>query len=90
MDALIENEVSSMFCVLPHRSTAKDSYGYQIRSKDVPSEFAFGPTRTLYPLLNAWYRRGAARRFTPSSHNGRLRKYYRITPARVTLPRRVS
>lgn len=59
----------------------QDSYGYQI-VKDVPSSLHLTES-TLYPLLK---RLGSAGLLTVYAieHNGRLRKYYRITPAGVT------
>lgn len=54
----------------------QDSYGYQI-IKDVPPQLELTES-TLYPLLK---RLEAAACLTVYSveHNGRLRKYYRIT-----------
>lgn len=59
----------------------QDSYGYQI-VKDVPSSLHLTES-TLYPLLK---RLESAELLTVYAieHNGRLRKYYRITPAGVT------
>ena len=59
----------------------QDSYGYQI-VKDVPSSLHLTES-TLYPLLK---RLESAVLLTVYAieHNGRLRKYYRITPAGVT------
>ena len=58
----------------------RDSYGYQI-VKDVPAILNLTES-TLYPLLK---RLEAAELLTTYSveHNGRLRKYYRITEAGV-------
>ncbi len=55
----------------------KDSYGYQI-IKDVAPYAAISES-TLYPILR---RLEAAQMLSVYSeeHNGRLRKYYRITP----------
>ena len=55
----------------------EDSYGYRIL-RDVPPVLGLTES-TLYPLLK---RLEAARLLTVRSveHNGRLRKYYRITP----------
>ncbi|HIY82411.1 MAG TPA: PadR family transcriptional regulator [Candidatus Rubneribacter avistercoris] len=55
----------------------EDSYGYRIL-KDVPDVLGLTES-TLYPLLK---RLEAAGLLTVRSveHNGRLRKYYRITP----------
>lgn len=57
---------------------AEDSYGYRIL-RDVPEVLGLTES-TLYPLLK---RLEAAGLLTVRSveHNGRLRKYYRITPA---------
>ena len=56
----------------------RDSYGYQI-IKDI-SPYVEISESTLYPILR---RLEAARCLTVRSaeHNGRLRKYYHITPA---------
>lgn len=56
----------------------RESYGYQI-VKDVPPSLGLSES-TLYPLLK---RLEGADCITVRSaeHNGRLRKYYRITPA---------
>ncbi len=56
----------------------RDSYGYQI-IKDI-SPYVEISESTLYPILR---RLEAAKCLTVRSaeHNGRLRKYYRITPA---------
>ncbi len=56
----------------------KDSYGYQI-IKDMKSYVAVSES-TLYPILR---RLEEADCLTVRSeeHNGRLRKYYRITPS---------
>ena len=56
----------------------RDSYGYQI-IKDI-SPYVEISESTLYPILR---RLEAAQCLTVRSaeHNGRLRKYYRITPA---------
>lgn len=58
----------------------QDSYGYQI-VKDVPTILNLTES-TLYPLLK---RMESATLLTVYSveHNGRLRKYYRITKAGV-------
>lgn len=64
-------------CVLAAIRRA-DSYGYQIL-KDMKPYVALSES-TLYPILR---RLEAARLLTVRSaeHNGRLRKYYHITPA---------
>ena len=63
-------------CVLASLAR-QDSYGYQI-IKDVPSQLELTES-TLYPILK---RLEQAQCLTVYSveHNGRLRKYYRITP----------
>lgn len=59
----------------------QDSYGYQI-VKDVPSSLHLTES-TLYPLLKRLDSAGLLTVYA-IEHNGRLRKYYRITPAGVT------
>lgn len=59
----------------------QDSYGYQI-VKDVPSSLHLTES-TLYPLLKRLESAGVLTVYA-IEHNGRLRKYYRITPAGVT------
>ena len=59
----------------------QDSYGYQI-VKDVPSSLHLTES-TLYPLLKRLESAGLITVYA-IEHNGRLRKYYRITPAGVT------
>ena len=59
----------------------QDSYGYQI-VKDVPSSLHLNES-TLYPLLKRLESAGLLTVYA-IEHNGRLRKYYRITPAGVT------
>lgn len=59
----------------------QDSYGYQI-VKDVPSSLHLTES-TLYPLLKRLVSAGLLTVYA-IEHNGRLRKYYRITPAGVT------
>ena len=56
----------------------QDSYGYQI-VKDVPSSLHLTES-TLYPLLKRLESAGLLTVYA-IEHNGRLRKYYRITPA---------
>ena len=65
------------FCVLA-AIKHEDSYGYQI-IKDMKPYVDISES-TLYPILR---RLEAAELLTVRSveHNGRLRKYYRITPA---------
>ena len=58
----------------------QDSYGYQI-VKDVPSSLHLTES-TLYPLLKRLESAGLLTVYA-IEHNGRLRKYYRITPAGV-------
>ena len=63
----------------------QDSYGYQI-VKDVPSSLHLTES-TLYPLLKRLESAGLLAGFAlePTRCSlGRLRKYYRITPAGVT------
>ena len=59
----------------------QDSYGYQI-VKDVPSSLHLTES-TLYPLLKRLESAGLLTVYA-IEHNGRLRQYYRITPAGVT------
>ena len=59
----------------------QDSYGYQIVN-DVPSSLHLTES-TLYPLLKRLESAGLLTVYA-IEHNGRLRKYYRITPAGVT------
>lgn len=59
----------------------QDSYGYQI-VKDVPASLHLTES-TLYPLLKRLETAGLLTVYAVE-HNGRLRKYYRITPAGVT------
>ena len=59
----------------------QDSYGYQI-VKDVPSSLHLTES-TLYPLRKRLESAGLLTVYA-IEHNGRLRKYYRITPAGVT------
>ena len=59
----------------------QDSYGYQI-VKDVPSSLHLTES-TLYPLLKRLESAGLLTVYA-IEHNGRLRKYYRITPVGVT------
>ena len=59
----------------------QDSFGYQI-VKDVPSSLHLTES-TLYPLLKRLESAGLLTVYA-IEHNGRLRKYYRITPAGVT------
>ena len=64
-------------CVLA--ATAKqDSYGYQI-IRDV-SPYVEISESTLYPILRRLECSGLLSAYS-MEHNGRLRKYYRITPA---------
>ena len=64
-------------CVLAAIKKAKESYGYQI-IKDVKPYVALSES-TLYPILR---RLESAQLLTvrSSEHNGRLRKYYGLTP----------
>lgn len=56
----------------------RDSYGYQI-VKDMPASLQITES-TLYPLLKRLEAAGALTTYSVE-HNGRMRKYYRITPA---------
>ena len=58
----------------------QDSYGYQI-VKDVPSNLHLTES-TLYPLLKRLESAGLLTVYSVE-HNGRLRKYYRITEAGI-------
>ncbi|MBX9033838.1 PadR family transcriptional regulator [Gordonibacter massiliensis (ex Traore et al. 2017)] len=58
----------------------QDSYGYQI-VKDVPVILNLTES-TLYPLLKRLEAAGLLTTYSVE-HNGRLRKYYRITEAGV-------
>ena len=60
-------------CVLAAVS-GEESYGYQI-VKDVPASMGLTES-TLYPLLKRLEKAGCI-----TAHNGRLRRYYRITDA---------
>lgn len=62
-------------CVLASLK-GQDSYGYQI-IKDVPRILQITES-TLYPLLKRLEASGFLRVYSVE-HNGRLRKYYRIT-----------
>ena len=55
-----------------------DSYGYQI-VKDVPDVLGLTES-TLYPLLKRLEKAGCITARS-AEHNGRLRRYYRITDA---------
>lgn len=55
----------------------RDSYGYQI-VKDMPDVLGITES-TLYPLLRRMESAGALTTYAVE-HNGRMRKYYRITP----------
>ncbi len=63
-------------CVLK-ALTGGESYGYQI-IKDI-SPFVAMSESTLYPILKRLESAGALT-VTSREHNGRLRKYYSITP----------
>lgn len=56
----------------------RESYGYQI-VKDVPASLGLTES-TLYPLLKRLEAAGCIS-VRSAEHNGRLRKYYHITPA---------
>ena len=78
MDAQLKKGVLDA-CVLAAISK-QDSYGYQI-VKDV-SECVEVSESTLYPILKRLETAGALKTYSVE-HNGRLRKYYRITEAGV-------
>ena len=63
-------------CVLASLAR-QDSYGYQI-IKDVPAQLELTES-TLYPLLKRLEQANSLIVYSVE-HNGRLRKYYRITP----------
>ena len=79
MDAQLKRGFRDV-CVLASINR-QDSYGYQI-VKDVPSSLHLTES-TLYPLLKRLESAGLLTVYA-IEHNGRLRKYYRITPAGVT------
>ena len=64
-------------CVLKALQT-KDSYGYQI-IKDISPHVAISES-TLYPILKRLESSGFVTEYSVE-HNGRLRKYYRISEA---------
>ena len=64
-------------CVLAAVS-GDESYGYQI-VKDVPASMGLTES-TLYPLLKRLEKAGCITARS-AEHNGRLRRYYRITDA---------
>ncbi len=78
MDAQIKRGLLDVCVLAAIRS--EDSYGYKI-IKDM-SEYVEISESTLYPILR---RLEAAKLLSVYSaeYNGRLRKYYRITPAGV-------
>ena len=55
----------------------KDSYGYQI-IKDLSPAVALSES-TLYPILKRMQAAGCIAEYSVE-HNGRLRKYYHLTP----------
>ena len=67
-------------CVLAAVS-GDESYGYQI-VKDVPASMGLTES-TLYPLLKRLEKAGCITARS-AEHNGRLRRYYRITDARAS------
>ena len=67
-------------CVLAAIRT-KDSYGYQI-IKDMKPYVEISES-TLYPILRR-LESGGFLTVRTAEHNGRLRKYYRITPMGIT------
>ncbi len=74
MDAQLKKGVLDA-CVLAAISK-RDSYGYQI-VKDVSACVEISES-TLYPILKRLETAGALKTYSVE-HNGRLRKYYRIT-----------
>lgn len=74
MDAQLKKGVLDA-CVLAAISK-QDSYGYQI-VKDVSACIEISES-TLYPILKRLETAGALKTYA-IEHNGRLRKYYRIT-----------
>ena len=74
MDAQLKKGVLDA-CVLAAISK-RDSYGYQI-VKDVSDCIEISES-TLYPILKRLEAAGALKTYAVE-HNGRLRKYYRIT-----------
>lgn len=74
MDAQLKKGVLDI-CVLAAISQ-QDSYGYQI-VKDVSTCVEVSES-TLYPILKRLESAGALKTYSVE-HNGRLRKYYRIT-----------
>lgn len=63
------------FCVLASLKN-KDSYGYQIVK--AVSDYIEISESTLYPILRRLEAGGSVETYT-EEHNGRLRKYYKIT-----------
>lgn len=63
-------------CVLATMAS-KESYGYQI-IKDLPKMLEISES-TLYPLLKRLETKGLIT-VRKAEHNGRLRKYYSLTP----------
>lgn len=74
MDAQIRKGLLE-FCVLAALRQG-DSYGYQLL-KDIPEYIAMTET-TLYPILRRLETGDRVSSYT-REHNGRLRKYFRIT-----------
>ena len=62
---------------------AKDMYGYQIIEElSAKSEDVFRlKTGTLYPLLHSLENDGIITSYDENADHGRIRKYYRLTPA---------
>ena len=76
MDAQLKRGVLDV-CVLT-AINKEDSYGYKI-IKDI-SPYVEISESTLYPLLKRLESSGCITVYTVE-HNGRLRKYYKITPS---------
>lgn len=74
MDAQLKRGILDV-CVLAAMRT-KDTYGYQI-IKDISPVIQVSES-TLYPILKRLEEGGCVVSYT-SQHNGRLRKYYRLT-----------
>ncbi|MBR5390756.1 MAG: PadR family transcriptional regulator [Clostridia bacterium] len=76
MDAQLKRGILEV-CVLKALEK-QDSYGYQI-IKDL-SPFVLLSESTLYPILRRIEAAGCVTVYSVE-HNGRLRKYYHLTPA---------
>ena len=74
MDSQLKRGILDV-CVLS-AMRAKDTYGYQI-IKEISPVIQISES-TLYPILKRLEESGCVVSYT-SEHNGRLRKYYRLT-----------